>query len=72
MGSFFKWIGHPDKVKAWKLLSEYRKKYGFSRPMAVAEGSDWFWWAGETEEKEFEILFLSYLRQASLAGEKNE
>ena len=72
MGNFFKWVGHPDKVKAWELLSEYRAKYGFSRPLAVAEGSDWFWWAGETEEKEFEALFLAYLQQASQLRGKNE
>jgi len=71
MSGFFKWVGHPAKVEAWKKLAEYRSKYGFSRPMAVAEGSDWFWWAGETEEKEFETLFLSYLQEASQIGEKN-
>ncbi|MDD8019636.1 MAG: glycoside hydrolase family 57 protein [Acidobacteriota bacterium] len=72
MSGFFKWVGHPAKVKAWKLLSEFRKKYGFSRPMAVAEGSDWFWWAGETQEKEFEALFVSYLQLAREKSGKNE
>jgi hypothetical protein len=55
MGNFFKWVGHPDKVKAWELLSEYRAKYGFSRPSAVAEVRTGLW-AGATEEKEFEAL----------------
>lgn len=64
MSSFFKWVGHPDKVNLWKQLSEHRQKYPFSRFLAVAEGSDWFWWAGETEEKEFALLFSSYLKKA--------
>lgn len=65
MSSFFKWVGHPDKVATWKRLAECRKKHPFSRFMAVAEGSDWFWWAGETEEKEFNLLFTLYLDKAS-------
>ncbi len=68
MSSFFKWVGHPEKVRTWKRLAEVRSSCGFSRYLAVAEGSDWFWWAGETEEKEFDLLFSSYLEKAS-AGE---
>lgn len=65
MSSFFKWVGHPDKVAAWKKLAAYRNKNAFSRFLAVAEGSDWFWWAGETKEKEFELLFSAYLEKAA-------
>lgn len=65
MSNFFKWVGHPEKVNFWNQLSLSRKRYPFSRYLAVAEGSDWFWWAGETEEQEFSLLFLSYLKKAA-------
>lgn len=64
MSSFFKWVGHPEKVKTWKRLAEVRARHPFSRNLAVAEGSDWFWWAGETEEPEFDQLFSAYLNLA--------
>ena len=66
MSSFFKWVGHPDKVQTWLRLARQREKTGFSSYLAVAEGSDWFWWAGETEEKEFELLFRSYLEKSEI------
>jgi alpha-amylase/alpha-mannosidase (GH57 family) len=66
MSSFFKWVGHPEKVETWKRLAQKREKTGFSSYLAVAEGSDWFWWAGETEEKEFELLFRSYLEKSEI------
>ncbi|MGB9905868.1 MAG: glycoside hydrolase family 57 protein [Candidatus Saccharicenans sp.] len=66
MSSFFKWVGHPEKVETWKRLAQKREKSGFSSYLAVAEGSDWFWWAGETEEKEFELLFRSYLEKSEI------
>lgn len=65
MSSFFKWVGHPEKVQTWIRLAGQREKSGFSEYLAVAEGSDWFWWAGETEEKEFDLLFSSYLEKAA-------
>jgi len=68
MSSFFKWVGHPDKVKSWKRLSGVRQKHPFSTYLAVAEGSDWFWWSGESEEIEFELLFSNYLEKASKIG----
>lgn len=66
MSSFFKWVGHPEKVQTWLRLAQQREKTGFNNYLAVAEGSDWFWWAGETEEKEFELLFRSYLEKSRL------
>lgn len=65
MSSFFKWVGHPEKVQTWIRLARQREQSGFSKYLAVAEGSDWFWWAGETEEKEFNLLFSSYLEKAA-------
>ncbi len=64
MSGFFKWVSHPEKVRTWKRLAEARSRNHFSEYLAVAEGSDWFWWAGETEEPEFEFLFSSYLEKA--------
>lgn len=68
MSNFFKWVGHPDKVRTWTRLARQREESGFSEYLAVAEGSDWFWWAGETEEKEFDLLFSSYLEKAAGGG----
>lgn len=68
MSSFFKWVGHPGKVAAWSKLANTRSNSSFSRSMAIAEGSDWFWWAGETEEKEFDLLFSAYLEKALKTG----
>ncbi len=65
MNSFFKWVGHPEKIQTWNRLAATREKVAFSEYLAVAEGSDWFWWAGETEEKEFDLLFSSYLEKAA-------
>ncbi|MDI6698088.1 MAG: glycoside hydrolase family 57 protein [Candidatus Saccharicenans sp.] len=65
MSNFFKWVGHPEKVRTWMRLARQREDSGFSEYLAVAEGSDWFWWAGETEEKEFDLLFSSYLEKAA-------
>jgi alpha-amylase/alpha-mannosidase (GH57 family) len=70
MSSFFKWVGHPEKVRTWKRLAEVRQRRAFSRYLAVAEGSDWFWWAGETQEPEFDQLFSAYLNLADREGER--
>jgi len=64
LGNFSKWVGHPAKNAAWDLLAKTRQACGFSEAMAVAEGSDWFWWYGEEGKQEFDYLFKAYLRQA--------
>ncbi len=64
MGSFAKWIGHPDKNRTWEKLARARRLYGPSEEMLAAEASDWFWWAGEPGEEAFGGLFESYLRAA--------
>jgi alpha-amylase/alpha-mannosidase (GH57 family) len=33
--------------------------------LAIAEGSDWFWWFGEENVGEFEALFRGYLKKAA-------
>ena len=60
MGNFRIWIGHPEKNKAWELLS--KTKYSIEKHISsvdketaaqiykeyhAAEGSDWFWWYGD-------------------------
>ncbi|MDD5633929.1 MAG: glycogen synthase GlgA [Candidatus Omnitrophica bacterium] len=50
--NFNKWIGSPQKDKAWEYLNKTRREMflGGEPPSAameelyIAEGSDWFWW----------------------------
>ena len=71
---FHIWAGHPEKNRAWDLLSRTRRRL-VARPDAPedawralmkAEGSDWFWWLGEehyTSDKPlFDALFRGHLR----------
>ncbi len=73
---FGKWIGSPQKVKAWEWLAEAReemekaiksgnKEAGTGKAlkqMQILEGSDWFWWAGEdVVDGFFEKLFRMHL-----------
>jgi alpha-amylase/alpha-mannosidase (GH57 family) len=64
LGSFAKWAGHPAKNASWELLARVRAASGPSEAIYAAEGSDWFWWAGEVEQAEFDVLFHSYLDKA--------
>jgi alpha-amylase/alpha-mannosidase (GH57 family) len=40
--------------------------------MSVAEGSDWFWWYGESGREDFDALFRGYLRRACRRPEGEE
>ncbi|MGC9314233.1 MAG: glycoside hydrolase [bacterium] len=78
-GDFQTWIGAPEKNRAWEelirahnaysgtvsLLDDTAVKRAYSE-LLVAEGSDWFWWFGDTNFtpfiEEFDILFRSRLR----------
>ena len=50
--SFNKWIGSPQKNKAWEYLEKARRElFSSGKPskealeeLYIAEGSDWFWW----------------------------
>jgi len=64
LGSFSKWIGSPAKNAAWDVLTKTREKCGPSEEIYVAEGSDWFWWFGEENVKEFNALFQGYIKKA--------
>lgn len=74
---FHIWAGHPEKNRAWDLLSRTRAALvgaGCTREshpgawdsLGAAEGSDWFWWFGEdhyTSDKAlFDNLFRSHLQ----------
>lgn len=78
---FRTWIGDRTKNLAWSYLARTRffleQKAGENLPagvvdwelawkeMLIAEGSDWFWWFGETHssalDQEFDALFRSHL-----------
>ena len=81
-GSFSTWIGHPEKNRAWDLLVQAKTDYDrviasgrldaattalATRQLAIAEGSDWFWWFGDhnpaASVTEFDRLYRIQLTQ---------
>ncbi len=67
------WIGHPEKNRAWELVSRARRalvnggRTLETHPKAwealfAAEGSDWFWWFGEDHYTADKILFDKLFR----------
>ena len=73
-GEFSTWIGHEPQNRAWEELSKVRRLIGpkGSRSVAIAEGSDWFWWLGpehnSPQDPIFERLFRSHLKSAYQAA----
>ncbi len=77
---FSMWIGHPTKNRAWELLTKVREDFGDlssvdapdSGEFMAAEGSDWFWWYGDSSNiygRLFDLLFREHLKAAfSLRG----
>ncbi len=69
-GEFSTWIGHPFQNKAWEELEKARRFIGpqKSRSMAIAEGSDWFWWLGpehsSADDPVFDRIFRMHLKKA--------
>ncbi len=80
------WIGHPECNQAWDLLHETRRHLAAvaakkSKPaeklaaawkeMSIAEGSDWFWWFGDSHQSAqsglFDRLFRKHLQNVYLA-----
>ena len=87
-GDFSTWCGVPEKNRAWELLSEARSNFQLnadrlSQPIrekimhyiSVAEGSDWFWWFGETNYtpylEVFDSLFRHQLKQVYKLMDEN-
>lgn len=81
-GDFGVWIGHAIENSGWRLLGEARAFFEKARradehPADVleqchehllrAEGSDWFWWYGDTftsdNDADFDHLFRAHLRK---------
>ena len=81
-GDFNIWIGHTVENTAWKLLGETRafhekvaRGQGATPEVLAqsyehllrAEGSDWFWWYGDTfssnNDADFDHLFRAHLRK---------
>lgn len=79
-GNFNIWAGHQDHRTAWSILSQTRnmvkdkrneistEKYTQIKELIyTAEGSDWFWWYGDSHWAEnkfdFDVLFRYYLRE---------
>ena len=79
-GSFSTWIGQKDKNRAWELLTAAKQAYDkvmtagildktsqseATRQLAIAEGSDWFWWFGDVNSassvSDFDRLFRAQL-----------
>ncbi len=69
-GNLLKWIGNPEKNRFWEMLLKTRKISGLNRSIMIAEGSDWFWWQGESEKAPFldvfKDLFINYLKYACI------
>ncbi len=83
-GDFEVWIGGSEENQAWGYLGKVREELdpllktadAEARDAALselfaAEGSDWFWWYGDTFytdlDTEFDELFRTHLRNAYLA-----
>lgn len=84
------WIGHPECNRAWDLLDQTRKhlvetgKQKQKPPeqlkrawdeLFIAEGSDWFWWFGDShtsaQDGLFDRLFRKHLQNVyTLLGEQ--
>ncbi|HET7226433.1 MAG TPA: glycoside hydrolase family 57 protein [Candidatus Eisenbacteria bacterium] len=73
---FHIWIGHPEKNRAWDLLSRARKALAGAgatpedhapawEALDAAEGSDWFWWFGDDhftpDKKLFDAIYREHL-----------
>jgi alpha-amylase/alpha-mannosidase (GH57 family) len=81
--NFAIWIGHPECNQAWDLLHQTRQhllaatgktpdELGRARnELLIAEGSDWFWWFGDShscEQKDlFDRLFRKHLQNVYTA-----
>jgi alpha-amylase/alpha-mannosidase (GH57 family) len=80
--NFYIWIGHADDQKGWSQLAEARTALDAAarqsvdedalrearEEIAIAEGSDWFWWYGDdhssAHDEDFDNLFRIHLRNA--------
>jgi alpha-amylase/alpha-mannosidase (GH57 family) len=76
-GNFFIWMGEEADRKAWGLLQETRTALAEAariqkvsqetlteawEELYVAEGSDWFWWFGDSQQSHQDALFDELFR----------
>jgi len=76
-GTFSTWIGEKDKNRAWDMLIDAKQVYDqvmatdvlseedrerAEMQLAICEGSDWFWWFGETNAAESVEAFDEHYR----------
>jgi len=75
-GNFLKWVGAPDKNRAWEQLCAAKESYdlycaagappAIERILRGCESSDWFWWFGDFDSHsgvaELDALFRHNLR----------
>ncbi len=84
------WIGHPECNRAWDLLDQTRRhlqeatETGLAgketldrawQELSIAEGSDWFWWFGDShssaQDNLFDRLFRKHLQNVyAILGEE--
>ncbi len=75
-GNFDKWMNNDLKTQCWDWLLDARKKVEevekakdidektkklILKQLHIAEGSDWFWWAGEDPDGSFDRLYKMHL-----------
>jgi len=58
---FATWIGHPEKTRAWRVLTAVREELAgnpeLPPSLLLAEGSDWFWWLGDDNPTQLAPLY---------------
>ncbi len=85
-GNFALWIGQEEKNLAWELLYQAKRDFESTKArlkpgvaelirneLMITQGSDWFWWFGDTHysvsKTEFDKLFRKHLKNAYLLME---
>lgn len=80
-GNFAIWIGQDEKNKAWELLYQAQRDFEkvqsslkqevidiIRNELMIDQGSDWYWWFGDTHytvlKVEFDKLFRQHLKNA--------
>lgn len=76
-GNFFIWMGEEEDRKAWGMLGQTRQSLTTAmvesdipstklaeawEELYVAEGSDWFWWFGSSQQSRQDALFDEMFR----------
>ncbi|MCK9372335.1 MAG: glycoside hydrolase family 57 protein [Sulfuricurvum sp.] len=82
-GDFAIWMGQEEKNRAWELLYQAKRDFDkvrgsldadavkfIRKELMIAQGSDWYWWFGDThytvQKGEFDQLFRKHLKNIYL------